>query len=153
MKTPDEILYGLEGCANQYCDKDCPYIEDCRREDTLCCISLLQDAAERIRELEQQNAELATRLEQLKRERDAAVKDLQLKSFGCYGCKHFMTAHGKICALPIEKRKPSFECWEWRGVPPKQCETCTNNGWDMPQCKECNAENGYKWYREWAEHE
>ena len=24
------------------------------------------------------------------------------------------------------------------------CENCGNYGWDMPQCKECNSENGYK---------
>lgn len=24
------------------------------------------------------------------------------------------------------------------------CENCVNYGWDMPQCKECNAENNFK---------
>lgn len=24
------------------------------------------------------------------------------------------------------------------------CQDCGNYGWDMPQCRECNSENGYK---------
>ena len=27
------------------------------------------------------------------------------------------------------------------------CGTCENNGWDMPQCKECNIKNGFQYYR------
>lgn len=27
-----------------------------------------------------------------------------------------------------------------------KCPSCENNGWDMPQCRECNPENGFKWY-------
>ena len=26
------------------------------------------------------------------------------------------------------------------------CTNCVNFGWSMPQCKECNKENGYKWF-------
>ena len=26
------------------------------------------------------------------------------------------------------------------------CMDCGNYGWDMPQCRECNAENGYKYF-------
>lgn len=35
-------------------------------------------------------------------------------------------------------------------APVKDCSTCENSGWDMPQCKECTAENGFKWYKEKA---
>lgn len=30
---------------------------------------------------------------------------------------------------------------------PRKCGTCSNDGWDMPQCRECNEENGFKWYK------
>lgn len=26
------------------------------------------------------------------------------------------------------------------------CQDCSNYGWDMPQCRECNSENGYKYF-------
>ena len=26
------------------------------------------------------------------------------------------------------------------------CANCVNYGWDMPQCKFCNAKNDYKYY-------
>lgn len=54
--------------------------------------------------------------ETYKRERDAAVKDLRDKDYGCEKCKHFLVAPGKVCNLPREMRKHSFGCWEWRGV-------------------------------------
>lgn len=48
------------------------------------------------------------------------------------------------------------DLYAWVGMPapesPKPCDTCDNNGWDMPQCRECNGQNGHKWYRR-AEHE
>ena len=32
------------------------------------------------------------------------------------------------------------------------CTSCINFGWSMPQCKECNKKNGYKWFsRRWKE--
>jgi hypothetical protein len=27
-----------------------------------------------------------------------------------------------------------------------RCIDCGNYGWDMPQCRECNAENNYKYF-------
>lgn len=29
------------------------------------------------------------------------------------------------------------------------CRDCSCYQWDMPQCKECNAENNFKYFREW----
>ena len=26
------------------------------------------------------------------------------------------------------------------------CDTCAKKGWDMPECRECNKKNDYKWY-------
>ena len=42
----------------------------------------------------------------------------------------------------------------WMPLPklPKPCDTCENNGWNMPQCRECNEQNEYKWFRR-EEHE
>jgi hypothetical protein len=28
----------------------------------------------------------------------------------------------------------------------EHCMDCGNYGWDMPQCRECNAENSYKYF-------
>ena len=42
--------------------------------------------------------------------------------------------------------------FEARELPEKEssrsCDTCENQGWSMPQCRECNKGNGYRWYRE-----
>lgn len=38
------------------------------------------------------------------------------------------------------------DLYAWVGVP-ESCDTCENNSWDMPQCRECNEQNEYKWYR------
>lgn len=35
---------------------------------------------------------------------------------------------------PSVSTRPTFEI----------CGHCGNYGWDMPQCRECNSENGYK---------
>ena len=29
----------------------------------------------------------------------------------------------------------------------KPCDNCEHYEWDMPQCKECNPENGFKWHK------
>lgn len=29
----------------------------------------------------------------------------------------------------------------------KPCNDCENNGWDMPECKECNIGNGFKYFK------
>lgn len=30
---------------------------------------------------------------------------------------------------------------------PRKCGSCSNDGWDMPQCRECNEANDFKWYK------
>ena len=27
------------------------------------------------------------------------------------------------------------------------CNNCESNGWDMPECRECNIGNGFKYYK------
>ena len=29
----------------------------------------------------------------------------------------------------------------------KPCDNCESNGWDMPECRECNIGNGFKYYK------
>lgn len=29
----------------------------------------------------------------------------------------------------------------------KPCYDCDNKGWDMPECKECNNANGFKYFK------
>lgn len=31
-------------------------------------------------------------------------------------------------------------------MPEKPCGTCVNRDWDMPQCRECNSTNNFRWY-------
>lgn len=64
---------------------------------------------------------LAAELEQVKRERDAAVKDLHL--WGCFSCKHAGYAHSEICASCVYNRNriakgyvSGKNRYEWRGV-------------------------------------
>lgn len=110
MKTPDRIKQGLTVCCeispSATACKACPYDEECRKayeeEDIVPGSAMMLDALAYIRQLE--------------RERDAAVRDLDNKSYGCDKCKHHLASIKKTCDLPIEKRKPSFACWEWRGL-------------------------------------
>lgn len=98
-RTPDEIKKGLSCCAGDAPCKECPYYNG---NNCGCGNEKNRDALAYIRQLE--------------RERDAAVRDLDNKSHGCDKCKHDRASIKKTCDLPIEKRKPSYMCWEWRGV-------------------------------------
>lgn len=71
-----------------------------------------------IEDYQQSECDVCDDVAQLVRERDAAVRDLRRKHYGCDACKHFS---GIRCALPVELRKHSFTCWEWRGL-------CAGNG-------------------------
>lgn len=64
---------------------------------------------------------LAAELEQVKRERDSAVKDLTL--WNCFSCKHAGYAHSEVCASCIYNRNrlakgyvSGRNLYEWRGV-------------------------------------
>ena len=97
-RTPEEIKKGLECCSsNGFCHK-CPY-------DGMPCNNL---------ELE---ADALAYIQQLERERDAAVEDMtelmQLAQF-CRHCKH-ITEDG-VCTFDFAANKDAPWCWEWRGV-------------------------------------
>ena len=98
MKTPDEIKKWLECCTHVTCD-GCPYDEDG------CATS-------------QQIIDALEYIQQLERERDAAVEDLETMGeymSYCDTCLHNNTNH---------KEEPCSSCmsgylinnWQWRGV-------------------------------------
>lgn len=102
MKTPDEIKKGLEACGSDECHghhTDCPY-----EDDLLCTMHICGDARAYIQQLE--------------RERDAAVEDLETMGeymSYCDTCLHNNTNH---------KDEPCSSCmsgylinnWQWRCV-------------------------------------
>lgn len=97
MKTPEEIKKGLEACIAGECHTkrhDCPY-----REEGECTLEVMEDALALIQQLE--------------RERDAAVADMyHAASDGgsfCDICKF----KGEACD---ERKATEMECWQWRGV-------------------------------------
>lgn len=107
MKTPEEIKKGLECCILE--TDDTSLIDHCRaclyRSTGLCFRHLLEDALAYIQQLE--------------RERDAAVEDLETMGEDrayCDTCLHNNTNH---------KEEPCSSCmsgylinnWQWRGVP------------------------------------
>lgn len=115
MKTPEEIKKWLKQDCGE-CDEEnfCPYM------GIAGCIGILhKDALAYIRQLEAQNAELVRKSEQLERERDAAIHDIN-EARDCKTCKH-------INVHPSEQ--PCRSCgllgkgFEWRGL----CEENTEN--------------------------
>lgn len=91
----------MKSFADDYQQSEC---EMCEELDAL----RLENAAK------EQTIEAAAKLLELRtRERDAAVEDMKHRIYGCEKCKHYIR---KLCELPIEMRKHSFNCWEWRGV-------------------------------------
>lgn len=116
MKTSDEIKRGLEClvCYGLGCDGEC---DTCSKNtEYMGQEGLMQAALEYIRQLEEQNAEQAARLEQVTRERDAAVSDLAIacRDENCEVCAHYKFDDYYImnrCELAWGECK-----FEWRGV-------------------------------------
>lgn len=108
--TDEEItlVEALRIChSNEDC-RDCKFVDS--DKDEMSCVNVLFVKAADLIE------SLCAELERVMRERDAAVEDMKDKQYGCEKCKHFLRMPGKTCDLPYEERKPSFECWQWRGV-------------------------------------
>ena len=101
MKTPDEIKKGLKCCAYETCN-GCPYAEDgCATNREMI------DALEYIQQLE--------------RERDAAVKQLQTASRPCNSCKYGdeiveNDTVCKECKIVMRNGVLYYDHWQWRGV-------------------------------------
>ena len=112
MKTPDEVKKGLETCSTK--DAKC---QDCPYYDEKCTYGITSDSLAYIQQIEAQNAELFEKIEQLERERDAAVNDLAT-IHKCAPCKHrsgndYISNNCFGCV--------NFCNFEWRGP-------CTENG-------------------------
>lgn len=102
-RTPEEIKRGLECCKPKWksdhwvtCRDECPFRNEhafCRNVLMSCVSSLIQ---------------------QLERERDAAVEDIFT---WCGNCKHEKLGYGVGPCPPIEEYLTD-DCgnWEWRGV-------------------------------------
>lgn len=155
MKTPDEIKKGL-ACWTEHISCTFDYQTDCSKcplnTDYIDWHEVMRDALAYIQYLEAENkaikaaniiltakatvtdaaieagAKAQNELEQVKRERDAAVK--QVKEFGdCQCCKH-----DEICKdlFPDCRDCKNVQCpcnscngdtrnnWEWRGVPQEE---------------------------------
>jgi hypothetical protein len=112
MKTPEETKCGLE-CIRTNAERVCvkPEKGQCPR-----CEQLVGEGLSRIQQLE---AELAA----VKRERDAAVKDISRGS-RCSVCKKFFKNNdgvgcsGGVYCIPLN--------FEWRGVCPENTEVQDN---------------------------
>lgn len=121
-RTPEEIKNGLEYCKSGSCD-GCLYYESCYSANEMVCEKLNSDALAYIQQLEEKVAlydEAVADAEQLQRERDAAVKDLQ----SVVASNYFDGDYCKLCKY----KEPDGQChhrcipyssewgWEWRGV-------------------------------------
>lgn len=95
MKTPEEIKYGLECCANGKCawvSGECPYFSN-----TMCANDMKQDARAYINELEERIS-----LMMIQMRGDCGVCKHRDEEYGpCDTCMHDYERHG----------------WEYEGLP------------------------------------
>ena len=77
-------------------------LEILRDEDNCNVLDYIDEAADLIESL-------AAELEQVKRERDAAVEDLRTKAYYCETCAHYTP--GYFCSGCRNKSN-----WQWRGA-------------------------------------
>ena len=100
MKTPDDIKRGLECCCGDCFsgNKECPYDKDDLKENISCIRWMSSDALAYIQQLE--------------RERDAAIEDI------CQSCGTCKNLFKEKCTLNISGITDCKLCdsYEWRGV-------------------------------------
>lgn len=95
MKTPDEIKKGLECCSMPGCKgEDCPY-----NHDEPCYFVM--------------HADVLVYIQQLERERDAAVNDI---GRCCATCIHYNPKSGECTTNGCFQISGRNSKWEWRGV-------------------------------------
>lgn len=111
-RTPEEIKKGLDCCIIDDCNT-CPYEENCFSVDEELCESMVADALALIQQLE--------------RERDAAVEQLKAVDvnsyFECAHCKHEELCNSSVlpCNDCDNEECPCHTCsdgsnWRWCGV-------------------------------------
>lgn len=115
MKTPDEIKKGLECCQYGLCNP-CPYDgESCGEGKNADALALIQQFEADNAEKDKRIGGLEKEIAAVKRERDAAVKDISRGS-RCSVCKKFFKNNdgvgcsGGVYCIPLN--------FEWRGVCP-----------------------------------
>lgn len=112
MKTPEEIKKGLECRNSMICyTNGCPYYtleDDVENGRPVSCLT-------------KSGRDALAYIQQLERERDAAVADLNC-NWKCAICKRFTNPINKC--IHYHQCGLSYMFWEWRGVPEKE----ENNG-------------------------
>ena len=115
--TDKKIVYALRCCAQDWncfeCGSRCPYFN----VGNHCEDKLESDAADLIERLSEE-------LEQVKRERDAAIRDAR-RGGHCVKCKHWGTKRCLDCCYSFGVGEN--DNWEWRGVVKENAE---NSGGD-----------------------
>lgn len=100
-RTPEEIKKGLECCNTFNACSSCPYEHIVDTEHGWGCVVI-------------RNADTLALIQQLERERDAAVDEIFKM---CSNCKHEKLGYGVGPCPPIEEYVTT-DCsnWQWRGV-------------------------------------
>ena len=100
----------IERLRDKGCE-DCPHRDTCRDDDTAECVIRL-NAATALSTLQAENAQLRAELEQVKRERDAAVKVIE-RVRSCKDCGHYTGEWTPPCkeCQNSEEHHPYFK---WR---------------------------------------
>lgn len=77
----------------------------------------------------------------------------KLVTWFCHGSEplYQVNCQNKFCPIQPSTNYKSDEdlvVAEWNNRQPRRniCQTCSNGAWDMPQCNDCNADNGFQWY-------
>ena len=114
-RTPEEIKRGLECCSvDGLSCSNCSYCVSCDADiHALEC-----DALAYIQQLENHIGELTEMVQQLERERDAAVEQLRKGGRACSTCKFSedIPENDKICEeCRLTGTKLLYSNWEWVG--------------------------------------
>lgn len=98
---------------------------------------------------------LASELEQVKQERDGLSIMLTSATSAVHTFKRKLEEAGhkstKISPLVLGRMNGRHDGYNVLfsaidEMPEKPCYTCVNRNWDMPQCRECNSTNNFRWY-------
>ena len=71
--------------------------------------------------------------------------DLLPTSYSDIGYVDLIDVKKLIDRFPKEELNDNFPTVNTRSTF-EHCMDCGNFGWDMPQCRECNAENNFKYF-------
>lgn len=131
-------------CAEQADCNACPIYEYCIHDGMHTMHNKAADLIE----------SLAAELEQVKQERDGLSIMLTSAMSAAHTFKRKLEEAGRKCVIsPLAQGRMNgrhdgynvlFSAID--EMPEKPCGTCVNRDWDMPQCRECNSINNFRWY-------